>query len=261
MTTQSYAVRDSMTMLRRNLRHAQRYPGLTLSVLFMPVLMLLLFVYVLGGALGAGINQGSGGDYVDYLTPGIILLTITGGTITTAIGIATDMSEGIIARFRTMAISRSSVLVGHVVGSVIQALVTVVFVIGVALLIGFRPTTDPVRWLGVAGVVVMLTLALTWLSVPLGLISKNAEGASNIVMPLVYLPFLGSAFVPAESMSGGLRWFAENQPFTPIIETLRALLMDTPVGNDIWITVAWCVGMTVVGYVWGNSLYNRDPVR
>jgi ABC-2 type transport system permease protein len=254
----SYALTDSATMLRRNLRHALRYPGMTLGIIGMPIIFLLLFVYVLGGALGAGIGGRDGGvEYVDYLAPGIILMTVTAGTVSTAVAVCSDMTEGIIARFRTMAISRTAVLTGHVIGSIIQTMISVVLVIGLAVLVGFRPTSDPVRWIGVAGLLLMLTLSLTWLSVALGLVSKNPEGASNIVFPLVFLPFIGSAFVPTDSMSAGVRWFAEYQPFTPIIETLRALLMGTPVGDNGALAVAWCAAMALVGYLWAKARFTR----
>jgi ABC-2 type transport system permease protein len=172
-----------------------------------------------------------------------------------------DMTEGIVARFRTMAISRASVLTGHVVGSVIQTLLGMAVVIGVALLIGFRPTAGPVEWIAATGILTLLVLALTWLSVALGLVSKSVEAASNAPMPLILLPFLGSGFVPTESMPVGLRWFAEYQPFTPVIETLRGLLLGTPIGNSAILAIAWCAGITLVGYLWAKKLFNRDPSR
>lgn len=260
MSTVSHAMTDSATMLRRNLRHALRYPGLSLGIVGTPIIFLLLFVYILGGALGAGL--GGGVDYVDYVTPGIILMTVGSGTMSTAVGVSMDMTEGIVARFRTMAIARTSLLTGHVVGSIIQTLISVVLVLGVALLIGFRPTTDPVRWIGVFATIIMLAFALTWLSVALGLVSPNPEGASNIVLPLAFLPFIGSAFVPTDSMAVGIRWFAEYQPFTPMIETMRALMMDTPVdGSNAILTVVWSVILSLIGYSWSRVLFNRDPSR
>ena len=260
MSTLTYAVSDSATMLRRNLRHMLRYPAMTFSVAAMPVLLMLLFVYVFGGSISAGIP--GGGEYIDYVVPGILLMTLGSGAVPTAVAICTDMSEGIVARFRTMAIARASVLTGHVVGSVIQTLISVVLVIGVALAIGFRPHAGPAGWVAVAGVCVLVTVAITWLSVALGLVSKNPEGASNIVLPLsLLLPFLSSAFVPLSSMPAGVRAFAEYQPFTPIIETLRGLLMGTPIGSRGWTSVAWSVGIAVVGYLWAKKLYNREPSR
>jgi ABC-2 type transport system permease protein len=263
MSTLSYAVSDSATMLRRQLRHMLRYPGLTLFLVGMPIVFLLLFVYVFGGALGAGLGGASGGraEYLEYLTPGILLMTVASGAQGTAISVAMDMTEGIVARFRTMAISRASVLTGHVIGSVIQTMLCMVVVIGVALLIGFRPTAGPVEWVAAIGVLVLVTLALTWLSVALGMVPKSVEAASNLPMPLVFLPFLSSGFVPTDTMPVGLRWFAEYQPFTPIIETLRGLLLGTPIGNSAILAVAWCAGITLAGYLWAKKLYNRDPVR
>ncbi|MDQ6637301.1 MAG: ABC transporter permease [Candidatus Dormibacteraeota bacterium] len=261
MSTLLYTVTDSATMLRRNLRHLQRYPSVTLFVVGIPVVLLLLFVYVFGGTLGAGLAGVSGGRtaYLNYVVPGIILMTVAGAAQGTAISVAMDMTAGIIARFRTMAISRASVLTGHVLGSMVQSMLSVAVVIGVALLIGFRPTTDPLKWIAAIGVLAMISFALIWLSVALGLVSKSVETASNLPMFLMLLPFLGSGFVPTASMPAGLRWFAEYQPFTPVIETLRGLLMGTPIGNSAILAVAWCAAITVVGYVWARALYKRDP--
>jgi ABC-2 type transport system permease protein len=263
MNTLAYAVSDSMTMLRRNLRHMQRYPGLTFFLVGMPVVFLLLFVYVFGSTLGAGLGEPSGGraDYVDYVVPGIILMTLASAAQGTAISVAMDMTEGVIARFRTMAIFRPSVLTGHVLGSMIQTALCLAVVIGVALVIGFRPTARPVEWIASVGVLAMVTLALTWLCVALGLGAKSVETASNAPMPLILLPFLGSGFVPTDTMPVALRWFAEYQPFTPIIETLRGLLMGTPIGNSAVIAIAWCAAITVVCVQRARRAYNRDPVR
>jgi ABC-2 type transport system permease protein len=177
------------------------------------------------------------------------------------VSVCIDMTQGIVARFRTMAIFRPSLLTGHVVGSVIKTMLAIGFVIGVALLIGFRPTTDPIRWIAAIGLLAMFTLALTWLSVALGLVSKSPETASNLPIPLTLLPFLGSGFVPADTMPVGLRWFAEYQPFTAITETLRGLLMGTPIGNNAVLAIAWCAGITLVGFFWAKALFNRDPAR
>lgn len=263
MSTVAYAVSDSTTLLRRNLRRMVRYPGLTVTIVAMPIVLLLLFVFVFGGTLGAGLGGALGGraEYVNYVTPAIIIMAVAGIAQGTAISIAMDMAEGIIARFRTMSIARSSVLMGQVIGSVIQSMLAVVIVFGVAVLIGFRPTTGPLAWLAALGLLALLSLALSWLSVALGLVSKSVETASNLPMPLVLLPFLGSGFVPTDSMPAGLRWFAEYQPFTPINETLRGLLMGTPIGNSAVLAVAWCVAITLVGYLWAMKLYNRDPTR
>jgi ABC-2 type transport system permease protein len=260
MSTLSYAVSDSATMLRRYFKHQLRYPSVGLLVIGVPVIILLLFVYVLGGTLGAGLGGGGGdrADYANYLVPGIILLGLASAAQGTAISVSMDLAEGIIDRFRTMAIFRPSVLIGHVAGSVIQSMVGISVVVGVALLTGFRPTANPVEWLAAAGVVAMTSLAFTWLSVALGVVAKTVEAASNLPMPLILLPFLGSGFVPTDSMSAGVRWFAEYQPFTPIMETLRGLLLGTGIGSSGVVAVGWCAGITIVGYVWAKSRFNRD---
>jgi ABC-2 type transport system permease protein len=263
MSTLSYAVADSATMLRRQLRHMQRYLSMTLMLIGMPIVFLLLFVYVFGGTLGAGLGGPAGGraDYIEYVVPGILLMTVAAGGTGTAISVAMDMTEGIVARFRTMAIFRPSVLTGHVLGSMIQTMLGLVIVTGVALLIGFRPSATPVEWVATAGVLAMIALALTWLCVAFGLVTKTVEAASNLPTPLVFLPFLGSGFVPTDSLPVGLRWFAEYQPFTPVIDTVRGLLLGSAIGNSAVIAVAWCVGITLVSYLWAKKLYNRDPVR
>jgi ABC-2 type transport system permease protein len=253
MTT-SYAFQDSMTMLRRNLKHARRYPSMTATTIGLPVVFLLLFAGVFGSALGIGIG---GVEYIDYLTPGIILMAVTSGSVSIAVSVSMDMTEGIINRFRTMPIARTSVLTGHVVGNVIQTVVSIVVVIGVAVAMGFRPTATVVEWLAVAGLLVLLTFALTWLAAAFGLVAKSPEGASNAPMPLILLPLLGSGFVPTESMPPAIRWFAEYQPFTPIIETLRGLLLGTGIGGDGWLAVGWCLLIAVLGHRWARSAFNR----
>jgi ABC-2 type transport system permease protein len=254
-TTITLALTDSATMLRRNLLHLARYPAMAVSVLGVPIILLLLFVYVFGAALGAGLH-GAGG-YVNYLAPGIIVIAVTSVAVPTAVAVNVDMTEGIINRFRTMAIARISVLTGHVAGSVIQAVLSAGVVTGVAVLAGFRPEAGPGAWIAAFAVMAMVAFALTWVSVALGLMAKTPASASNLPMPLAFLPFLGSAFVPAASMSAGLRWFAEYQPFTPIIETLRGLLMGTAVGDKAVIAVAWCAGLSLAGYLWARVVYNR----
>ncbi|MBZ4321485.1 ABC transporter permease [Streptomyces huiliensis] len=247
-------------MLRRNLKHARRYPSLTASVVMTPVLMLLLFTYVFGGALGAGVDapaSGSGGEYVDYLAPGIILMAATSGALVTAVGVCVDMTEGIVNRFRTMAVSRSAFLTGHVVSSVIQTMLSIVCVVAVALLVGFRPHAGPVEWLAAAGLMTLLTFALTWIAAGIGLVARNPESASNIPLPLQFLPFLGSAVVPPESMPAGLRWFAEYQPFTSVNETLRGLLTGTEIGTNGITALAWCLALTLTGYLWARTVFHR----
>jgi ABC-2 type transport system permease protein len=263
MTTLALTVTDSSTMLRRNLKRAVRYPGLTVIVAAMPIVFLLLFVFVFGGTLGAGLGVPSGGraEYVAYVVPGILVLAITGGAQGTAIAIAMDMTEGIIARFRTMSIARASVLTGHVVGAVIQTMVGLALVVAVALLVGFRPDANPVEWLAAIGVLATTSFALSWLSVAMGLSTKTVEAASNLPMPLMLLPFFGSGFVPVESMPPGLAWFAEHQPFTPIIETMRGLLTGTAIGSSGLVATAWCAGIALVGYLWARRNYERRPAR
>jgi ABC-2 type transport system permease protein len=262
MTALACAAHDSAIMLRRNLRHIIRYPAMTMMLVTLPVIFLLLFVYVFGATLGAGLAGDAGGRaaYVNFVTPGIMLLTVAGAAIATSVSVATDMTEGIIARFRTMSISRASVLTGHVLGSVIQMLLATVVVTGIALATGFRPTAGVAAWLAAAAIVVLFAFGLSWLSVALGLVAKTPESASNTPMPLMVLPFLGSGFVPVASMPAGLRWFAEYQPFTPVIDTLRGLLVGGPIGRDAAIAVGWGAGIAAVSYLWSRRLYNRDPV-
>ncbi|MFG2553861.1 ABC transporter permease [Streptomyces sp. NPDC048581] len=253
----SYAFRDSMTMLRRNIKHMLRYPSLTVQIVTLPVLMLLLFVYVFGGAIGEGIGVGDRDAYINYLVPGIIVMAVTSGTITVAVTVCTDMTEGIINRFRTMAIWRSSVLTGHVLGNMIQIVCILALVTGVAYAIGFRPDATAVEWVAALGLLMFLAFGLSWLSAAMGLNSKTIEAASNAPMPLIYLPFLSSAFVTPDSMPTGLRWFAEYQPFSPINETLRGLLLGTEIGNDAWIALGWCAGLGLVGYLWARSTFRK----
>jgi ABC-2 type transport system permease protein len=260
MTAYPATLVDSTTMVRRNLRRIRRYPSLTIFIAGTPVVFLLIFVYVLGGTLGAGL-PGTAGDrdaYLAYVLPGILLITVVGAAQGTALAIAMDMSEGIINRFRTMAVARSSVLVGHVVGSTIQTLLALAIVMGVAVLIGFRPTTGPVEWLAALGLVTLAAVAVSWISVALGLSTTSVETASNLPIFLILLPFLSSAFVPTGSMPDGLNWFADNQPFTPVIETVRGLLLGTPIGNSGIVAVAWCLVLAAVGYVAATRLYERD---
>jgi ABC-2 type transport system permease protein len=261
MSTLSYAMTDSATMLRRNLRHMIRYPTVVLFVIGIPVVFMLLFVYVFGGTLGAGLEGVSGGraEYVNYLAPGILVLTIAGGGQGTAISIAMDMAEGIVARFKTMSISRVAVLTGHVLGTMLQTMLGVAVVVGVALLVGFRPNANAAEWVAAIGVLVMMALALTWFCVACGLVSKSVESASNLPMPLLLLPFLGSGFTPTDSMPAAVRWFADHQPFTPFTETLRGLLLGTEIGSDGIVTVVWCTAITLLSYLWAKTLYNRDP--
>jgi ABC-2 type transport system permease protein len=262
MSTLTYAVSDSATMLRRNLKHTLRYPTIPMYVIGMPVVFLLLFVYVFGGTLGAGLG-GLHGDrtaYVNYVAPGIIMLAVATMAQGTAMSVASDMTEGIIARFRTMSIARSSVLTGHVLGSLIQAVLCSAVVFGVAIAVGFRPTADPLEWLGAFGMIALISLALTWLAVVLGLAAKSVESASNTPTFLMLLPFLGSGFVPTASMPAGLRLFAEYQPFTPVTETMRGLLLGTRIGDNAIIAIGTCAGIALVCYLFARRMYDRKQV-
>ena len=259
--TLSYTLTDSATMLRRNLKHQLRYPSLTLMLAGFPIVFLLLFVYVFGGQLGAGLGSaGAPADrhaYLIYLVPGILIVTVASAALGTAISIAMDMTEGIIDRFRTMSIARSAVLTGHVIGTLLQTLLVLVLVLGVSLAIGFRSSAAPLAWLATAGVLVLFAFALIWLSTGLGLAAKSVETASNTPLFLTLLPFLSSAFVPTSSMPAGLRQFAEYQPFTPVTQTVRGLLTGGPIGAHAIAAVAWSVGIALVCYLWSIRLYNR----
>ncbi|MEU7371785.1 ABC transporter permease [Streptomyces hygroscopicus] len=261
MSSLSLAVRDASTMLRRNLLHARRYPSMTLNLLLTPIMLLLLFVYVFGDVMSAGIGGGADRSaYLAYVVPGILLMTIGGTVVGTAVSVSNDMTEGIIARFRTMAIHRGSVLIGHVVGSVLQSILSVVLVGAVAVAVGFRSTDATVlEWLAAFGLLVLFAVALTWIAVGMGLVSPNAEAASNNALPLIILPLISSAFVPVDAMPGWFQPIAEYQPFTPAIETLRGLLLGSEIGDNGWIAIVWCLGLTVLGYFWSASLFKRDP--
>ncbi|MFI9835302.1 ABC transporter permease [Streptomyces sp. NPDC051913] len=261
MSALALTVRDSSTMVRRNLLHVRRYPSMTLNLLLTPVMLLLLFVYVFGDVMSAGIGGSADRSaYIAYLVPGLLLMTIGGTTIGTAVSVAMDMTEGIIARFRTMAIHRGSVLVGHVVGSVLQCVMSVVLVGAVGVAIGFRSTDATVlEWLAAFGLLTLFALALTWIAVGMGLVSPNAEAASNNAMPLIFLPLISSTFVPVDAMPGWFQPIAEYQPFTPAIETLRGLLLGTEIGHNGWLALAWCLGLAVLGYRWSKAVYDRDP--
>jgi ABC-2 type transport system permease protein len=260
MSGMSYAMTDSATMLRRNLRHALRYPTMTISGVLMPVVILLLFVGILGNTLAAGLGRAASGGYIDYIAPGIILMTVASGCMATSVSVCVDMTGGIINRFRTMAISRASLLTGHVAGSMIQTVFSTVLLIGVAVLLGFRPTAGLADWIAEAGLLLLVAFALTWLAVLLGLVSKTPESASNKPLLIQFLPFLSSAFVPTGSMPAGVRWFAENQPFTPIIETTRGLLLGTPIGDSAVIAIAWCAGLALAGYIGARVVFDRPRV-
>jgi ABC-2 type transport system permease protein len=253
MTAASYTLSDTRTLLDRNLKHAVRYPAMSLSSLLMPLLFLLLFRYAFGNTLGASI----GGSYINYLTPGLLIMTGASSMVSTAVAVCTDMTEGIVDRLRTMSISRFALLAGHVLGNVLQTLLAMGVLLGVAVAIGFRPHAAALQWLGAIGLAMLTAWALTWVALAMGLSAKAPEAASNLPMPIILLPFLGSGFVPAKSMSPGLRQFAEYQPFTPITETLRGLLLGTHIGTEWILAVGWCVGLAMLGYVGSRRLFDR----
>ena len=241
----------SLVMLRRNFKHIARNPTTVFNAVLMPVVVMLMFVYMLGDAFSVGV------DYVDYATPGLMLLAVCYGLGSVATSVNSDMTKGIINRFKVMDVSRSAVLNGHVAASVLTNLLAIAALVGVAFLLGFRPSAGPLEWLGVVGVVVLLGLAAGWFTVALGLAAKSPETAGMAAVPLVLLPFFSSAIVPAEKMGQGLRQFAEYQPFTPIIETLRGLLDGTPHTGDVIAALAWCVGIGLVGYLWARSTFTK----
>lgn len=259
MTTMAMATRDSTTMIRRDFKHTLRYPGTLVMSLGVPTVLLLLFVGVFGGTLTAGIGGAHGGPYIDYLVPGILLMTVGYGASTTALSVNGDMTEGIIARFRVMAITRSAVLTGHVVGALVRTMVSIGLLLGVAFLLGYRPSAGPLAWLGALGLLVLVVLAQAWLAVAIGLLARTAQGTGPFVLVVQVLPFVSSAFVPPASMSAPVRWFAQHEPFTPIIDTLRGLLLGTPVGSTGIVAVAWCVGLTLAGFLLAVCLFRRDP--
>ncbi|MGJ7000211.1 multidrug efflux ABC transporter permease LieB [Listeria monocytogenes] len=246
------AIRDTSILFGRSMRHIMRSPDTIITVAIIPIMIMLMFVYVLGGAIQTGTD-----NYVDYLLPGIILMAIASGIAYTAVRLFTDVQKGLFQRFHSMPISRSSVLWGHVLTSLVSNAISIVLIILVALLIGFRSSAGIVEWLAVAGILLLFTLALTWVAVIPGLTAKSVDGASAFSYPLIFLPFISSAFVPTDTMPTAVRVFAENQPVTSIVNTIRALLYSEPIGNDIWIALAWCVGITVVAYVFAVTIYKK----
>jgi ABC-2 type transport system permease protein len=243
---------DSTVLLKRSLRHISRSLDTIITTAIMPIAFMLLFVYVFGGAINTGT-----GSYVNYLLPGILLITIASGISYTAFRLFLDMKSGIFERFQSMPIARSSVLWAHVLTSLVANLISLVVVVLVALLMGFRSGAGPLAWLAVAGIVVLFTLALTWLAVIPGLTAKSVDGASAFSYPLIFLPFISSAFVPTDTMPGPVRAFAENQPVTSIVNAIRDLFTQQPVGTDIWIALGWCVGILVVAYSFAMVTYRR----
>ena len=258
MTTLAYTLSDSRVMLRRNLKHQLRYPSMTVMLIGLPVVLLLLFVYVFGGQLGAGLGAHQGrGAYLDYVVPGLLLITAASVVQGTSIMVAMDMTGGIIDRFRTMAIARASVLTGHVLGSLIQTLAAMAILIGVAFGLGFHSSAGPLAWLAAIGILALFAFALIWLAVALGLAAKSVETASNTPMVLLLLLFLSSGFVSTATMPTGLRQFAEYQPFTPVADTMRGLLSGAAIGDHAIVAIAWSIGIAAVSYLWAIRLYNR----
>lgn len=265
LPVRSHVIADAVTMLRRNLLQMVRYPGLSIFTILGPVVILLLFVFVFGGTLGAGLPgvdpAGGREAYLAYVLPGILAITIAGTAGGTATTVSMGMTQGITARFRTMAISRASFLAGHVLGNTIQALIAVTLVLGVGLLVGFRPSAGPMEWLAAAGIIALIAFAVNWLGVAMGMQAKSVETASNLPLLLTILPMLGSGFVPTASMPAALQWFAQYQPFTPFVETIRGILLGTPLGWNPLLAVGWCVLLTIIGYVWSMAIYERKSVR
>ncbi|WP_391574937.1 ABC transporter permease [Cohnella sp.] len=243
---------DMGVMLGRSMRHILRSMDTIFTVCITPIAMMLMFVYVFGGAIQTGTD-----NYVNYLLPGILLIAIASGISYTAYRLFLDKQRGIIERFHTMPIARSSVLWGHVLTSVVSNIISVAVIFLVALVMGFNSSAGVLSWLAVAGILVLFTLALTWVAAIAGLSAKTVEGASAFSYPLIFLPFISSAFVPTETMPSAVRVFAENQPVTSIVETIRSLLSSQPVGNEIWVALAWCVGIMIVAYLFAVRAYNR----
>jgi ABC-2 type transport system permease protein len=241
----------STVMLRRNLKHIARNPTTVFNAVLMPIVVMLMFVYVFGDAFSVGV------DYVDYATPGLLLLAVCYGLGSVAVSVNSDATKGIINRFKVMDVPRSAVLTGHVVASVLTNLLAVAALIGVAFLLGFSPSASFLDWLGVIGLVVLLSFAAGWLTIAMGLSAKSPETAGLASLPLVMLPFFSSAISPTDKMGPGVRQFAEYQPFTPIIETLRGLLNGAPAAGDVIPALAWCVGIALVGYLWANSTFTK----
>lgn len=248
----NYFFSDLSVMLGRSMRHILRSLDTIITVMMTPVAIMFLFTYVFGGALGTGTE-----NYVSYMLPGILIMAIASGIAYTAIRLFADVKGGVFERFHSMPISRSSILWGHVLTSLVSNAISVLVIILVALLMGFRSHANVLSWLGVAGILALFTLALTWIAVIAGLKASSAEGASAFSYLFVYLPFVSSAFVPTESMPAAVRIFAENQPVTAIVNTIRALLFERPVGNDIWIALAWCMGILAAAYIFAMRAYRR----
>jgi len=262
MTNFSFALRDTATMLRRDSKHSLRYLPMTLSGIMTPVIMLVMFDFFFGGALGAGLGGGARGVYINYLAPGILIMTVASGCSTTAVNLVTDLNENIITRFRTMAIAQSAVLAGTAVGSLLRTLISITLVLAVALLMGFRPTTDPVAWVAALGLVALFTFAVTWMGIVFGLVGKTPAGANSLSLIFLLLAFTSSAFVRTDTMPAAVRWYADYQPMTPATNTLRGLLLGTPVSaQTLTLAIAWSAGLALVGYLLSRLAYRRLAAR
>jgi ABC-2 type transport system permease protein len=246
-------VADTAALTGRSLRHILRSPDTIITTTLMPIGFMLLFVFVLGGAIRTGAEQ----PYIAYLLPGILVITIASGIAYTAFRLFMDMQGGIVERFRSMPIARSAVLWAHVLTSLVANLVSLVVVLLVALLLGFRSDAGIVEWSGVAGILLLLTLAMTWVAIIPGLMAKTVDGATAFSYPLLFLPFLSSAFVPTDTMPAPVRWFADHQPVTSIVNSIRDILAAQPVGGDLWVALAWCVGGLIAAYAAGLAVYRR----
>jgi ABC-2 type transport system permease protein len=246
------ALRDTFILLGRSLKHILRSPDTIITVAVMPIAFMLLFVYVFGGAINAGTL-----NYVNYLLPGILLISVASGVSYTAFRLFIDMQKGILARFNSMPISRAAVLWSHVLTSIVSNSISLTVIIGVALIMGFRSSAGVVEWLAVIGMLLVFMLALTWLAVIPGLKAKSIDGASAFSYPLILLPFISSAFVPTSTMPTVVRVFAENQPVTAIVNAIRSLLASNPVASDIWVALAWCVGLGLVAFFFATRIYKR----
>ncbi len=246
------SMHDSAVMLRRNFKHTLRAPFAVFNAIIMPIVMMLMFVYVFGDAFNIG-----GGDYIDYATPGMIMFALSYGLSATAISVNSDMTKGIINRFKVMDVSRGAVLTGHVVVTVVRTALAVLAIVGIAFLFGFSPTGSFVQWLAAAGVLLLVVLAISWLTVAFGLAAKTQESAGGATVPLIMLPFFSSAVVPAGKMGPGIREFAEYQPFTSFIESIRGFLMGAPSTGHTVAAIAWSVGIGIVGYLWARSKFGK----
>jgi ABC-2 type transport system permease protein len=248
----TYFLSDTAVLLGRSLKHVTRSVDTIITTAVTPIAMMLMFVYVFGGAIDTGSDS-----YVSYLLPGILLITIASGIAYTALRLFTDLNSGIFERFQSMPIARASALWAHVLTSLVANLISLAIIVGVALLMGFRSGAGVLAWLAVAGILLLFTLALTWIAIIAGLSAKTAEGGGAFSYPLIFLPFLSSAFVPTATMPGPVRAFAEHQPVTSIVNTIRDLFTQQPVDDDIWTALAWCVGILVVAYVFAMVVYRR----